>query len=182
MAPIRIVLSIRNFFAEGETARAPRFSNKAMLERAVEGVEDEVRVPACADEEAFPVIGEVEGAPGTGCLVVFGEGVEVEGSEGLFVELADVVEEDGLCGGGGDGEDTGGGVEGCEVGRVDVEHSNRVYAVEVPDADGIIERGGDECVAARVHGEAGYGSSVPFEVAQEGVVVGSEVADVIYGV
>lgn len=153
-----------------------------MLERAVEGVKDEVRITRCAYEKGFPVVGEVEGAPGAGCWVMCGKRVEIEGREGLFVEFADVVEEDGLCGGGGDGEDAGRGVEGCQVGGVNVEHADRVYAVEVPDADGIIKRGGDECVAAGVHGEAGYGPSVPFEVAQERVVVGSEVADVIYGV
>lgn len=62
---------------------------------------------------------------------------------------------------------------------VDVEHSDWVYAVEVPDSNGVVEGGGDECVAAGVHCEAGYRPSVPFEVAQEGVVVGGEVADII---
>lgn len=46
-----------------------------MLERAVEGVEYEVRITRRADEEGFPVVGEVEGAPGTRGWVVFGEGV-----------------------------------------------------------------------------------------------------------
>ena len=131
-----------------------------------------MRVPGCADEEAFPVIGEVESAPNAGCWVVFSVGVEVKGCKGLFVEFADVVEEDGLCGGGGDGENVGRGVEGCEMGGVDVEHADRVYAVEIPDADGVVEGGGHKCVTAGIHGEAGYRPSVPFEVAEEGVVVG----------
>lgn len=138
-----------------------------------------MRVPARADEEGLPVVGEVKGAPGARGWVVLGKGVEVKAGEGLFVELPDVVEEDGLRGGRGDGKNAGGGVEGCEVGGIDVEHPDRVYAVEVPDSDGVIEGRGDECVAARVHCEAGYRPSVPFEVAQEGVVVSSEVADII---
>lgn len=136
-----------------------------MLELAIEGVENEVRITRCTDEERFSVVGEVEGAPGARGWVVFGVGVEVEGGEGLFIEFADVVEEDSLCGRRGDSENAGGGIEGCEVGGVDVEHSDWVYAVEVPDADGVVEGGGDECVAAGVHCKAGYRPSVTFEVA-----------------
>lgn len=110
---------------------------------------------------------------------MFGKGEEVEGGEGLFIEFADVVEEDCLCGWRGDGENAGGGVEGCEVGGVYVEHANRVHAVEVPDSDRVIEGGGDECIIAGVHGETGYRPSVAFEVAKEGIVVSSEVTDVI---
>ena len=110
---------------------------------------------------------------------MFGKGVEVKGGKGLFIEFADIVEEDRLCGWGGDGKNAGRGVEGCEVGGVYVQHANRVHAVKVPDSDGVIEGRGDECVIAGVHGETSYRPSVPFEVAKEGVVVRSEVPDII---
>ena len=71
----------------------------------------------------FAVVGESQAGPvlrvgvqgrGLGGDVrVCVESGEVEGFEGGFVEVAEVVEEDGGCGWGCDCEDGGGGVVGC---------------------------------------------------------------------
>ena len=48
---------------------------------------------------------------------------------------------------------------------------------ERPEADGVVEGGGDEGVGCGGEGEGGDGRGVRFEVAQVLVVVGGEVAD-----
>lgn len=56
VARLRVVLPIRSLLAKGETTSASRFADETVLERAVEGVENEVRIPACAYEKAFPIV------------------------------------------------------------------------------------------------------------------------------
>lgn len=101
-------------------------------EVAGEGVEEEVAGgEGSADEEGFAVVAEFEFGPvfGDGVLGCLGgeggpvqgfEAARVEGSEGGFVVVAQVVEEDGGGGGRGDGDDGCGGVVGGEIGGAEV--------------------------------------------------------------
>ena len=86
-------------------------------ERAVEGVEEEVSLRVVGgEEEGLAVVGKLETGPVRfGGLHLRGRevGAHVEGREGGFVVVAQVVEEDRVRGGGGDGDDGCGGVVGC---------------------------------------------------------------------
>jgi hypothetical protein len=64
---------------------------------------------------------------------------------------------------------------------VEEELSVGVCRVEGPEKNSIIERAGDEFVAAGGDGKASYGGGVAFEIAKEEVVMGREVADGILG-
>ena len=85
-------------------------------EGAVEGVEEEVALWVVgSEEEGFAVVGEFEACPvGFRSLHLLGGEVRahVEGREGGFVVVSEVVEEDRVRGGGGDGYDRRRGVVG----------------------------------------------------------------------
>lgn len=85
-------------------------------EGAVEGVEQEVALWVVGgEEEGLAVVGELEAGPVRfRALDLLGRevGAHVEGCEGGFVVVAEVVEKDRVCGRGGDGDDGGGGVVG----------------------------------------------------------------------
>jgi len=66
---------------------------------------------------------------------------DLEGGEGVSINLARIVEHDDLGGRAGDGEDDGAGIVGCEVGAGDVEGMRGVSGAEVPKFDGVIEGG-----------------------------------------
>ena len=106
-------------------------------------------------------------------------GAHVEGREGGFVVVAEVVEEDGVGGCGGDGDHGRGRVVRGQVRGGEVQAGLRGRGLQVPEADGVVEGAGEEGVGARVQGDGGDGGGVAAEVAQEGVVVGGEVADAV---
>ena len=78
-------------------------------EGAFEGVEEEMALRVVGrEEDRFAVVGEFEAGPVRfRALDLLGSevGPHVEGREGGFVVVAEVVEEDGVRGGGGDGDD-----------------------------------------------------------------------------
>ena len=105
---------------------------------------------------------------------------DIERGERWGLVFAVVVEQDGLRFCGCDGHYCCGGVEGAEGWGEEVEEADGFVAgLEVPDAEGVVEGGGEEGVGCWVHGHACYGAGVAAEVFDEGVVVGGEVADVI---
>lgn len=174
---VRLVVVVRG--GEGEVGE----------EVAGEGVEEEVAGwEGGADEEGFAVVAEFEFGP------VFRDGVlvclrgewravqglkaaGVEGGEGGFVVVPEVVEEDGGGGGRGDGDHGCGGVVGGEVGGAEVKAGSCVGGREVPEADGVVQGAGEESVIAWAESYGGYGRGVTFEVAEELVVMGGEIAD-----
>ena len=85
-------------------------------EGAFEGVEEEVALRVVGrEEDRLAVVGELEAGPvrfRALDLLRREVGPHVEGREGGFVVVAEVVEEDGVCGGRGDGVDCCGGVVG----------------------------------------------------------------------
>ena len=175
----------------GRGARARAAAGEEGFDVAGEGVEQEVaRGGVGADEQGFAVVGEVEFRPvavvghvGAAGGEGGGEGVfgpaQVEGREGGFVVVAQVVEEDGRGAGAGDRDDRRGGVVGCEVRGGEVEPALGGGGGERPEADGVVEGAGEEGVAGGAEGERGDGRGVAFEVAQELVVVRGEVADCV---
>lgn len=58
-----------------------------------------------------------------------------------------------------------------------VEACLRVRRGERPQPDAVVERAGEESVAAGADGEGGHGRGVAFEVAEEGVIVSGEISD-----
>lgn len=173
----------------GRGARAGAAAGEEGFDVAGEGVEEEVaRGGVGADEEGFAVVGEVQFRPvavvgGVGAALGEGGGegvfglVQVEGGEGGFVVVAEVVEEDGGGAGAGDGDDGRGGVVGRQVRGREVESALGGGGREGPEAYGVVEGAGEEGVAGGAEGEGGDGGGVAFEVAQELVVVRGEVAD-----
>ena len=152
-------------------------------QRAVEGVQQQVALRVVGGEqEGFAVVGELEPGPVRfgGLHLRGGEvGPHVEGGEGGFVVVAQVVEEDRVRGGGGDGDDRRGGVVGGEVGGREVQARLRGGRGQRPEAHGVVERGREERVRRRAQAERRDGLGVAPEVAQEGVVVRGEVADAV---
>lgn len=106
--------------------------------------------------------------------------LEAEFTEGGTLPVARVVEFDALRGLGGDGYDGGGGVVGDEAGAVDVELALVVLRAEVPEEEEVVAGAGEESVVGGGEGDGGYFVCVAAEVADEGVVMNSEVADCIY--
>ena len=155
-------------------ARARPASREDSFHVAREGVQQQV--PGCAvaaDEQRFAVVGEFELGP-----VAWGvRAQQVEGREGGFVVVAEVVQEDRRRAAARDGDDGRGRVVRCEVGGGEVEAALRRGRRERPQADGVVEGARQEGVACRAEGERRDGRGVPFEVAQELVVVRGEVAD-----
>ena len=97
--------------------------------------------------------------PGGGCggvglllLLLLLEGAQVEGGEGGLVEVSDVVEEDRGGGGGGDGDDAAEHIQRVDIGRSHINKKLRVFGLEVPESDGVVQGAGDEFVFARVYG------------------------------
>jgi hypothetical protein len=141
---------------------------------AIEGVEEEVPLAVCCQEDAFPVIRKFDLRPisadalGGEFLLEF---EQVEGREGGLVVVPEVVEEDGGCGGGGDCDYRGGRIKGREVGGIQDEFAVGVGGVEGPEEDSVVDGAGKEFVAAGGDGEASYGGGVTFEVAEKEVVV-----------
>ena len=86
-------------------------------EGALEGVEEEMSLRVVrSEEEGLAIVGEFEARPVwfRALHLLGGEvGAHVEGCEGGFVVVSEVVEEDGMRGGGGYGYDCCGGVVGC---------------------------------------------------------------------
>lgn len=109
------------------------------------------------------------------------EGAQVEGGERWLIEVSDVVEEDGRGGGGGDGDDAAGWVEGGEVRGCEVEACLRVFGLEVPEPDGVVQGTGNEFVFAGVYGQGGDWLGVAGEVVEEFGFVGVEVTDTVVG-
>ena len=135
-----------------------------------------------SEEKGFAIVGKGNASPirfrggdflGRHC------GPHVEGREGGFVVVAEVVEEDGVRGCGGDGDYGCGGVVGGQVGGREVQACLRGGRGQVPDSDGGVEGAGEESVGGGAEGERCDGCGVPFEVAEEGVVVRGQVADAI---
>lgn len=145
--------------------------------------------PARRDEKFLAVDAEFQLCPIAGCMSVCRAGAslrelcdvfsDLEGGEGVGVDLARVVEHDDVGGRTGDGEDDGTGVVGAEVGPGDVEGVRGVLGAEVPESDGIVEGGGDEFVAARGEGEGRDGCSMASKIADVAVVVRGEVSDCV---
>ena len=84
-----------------------------------------------------------------------------------------------MGGGGRDGYDRCGGVVRGQVGRRQVEARLRGGRGEGPQAHRVVERGREERVRTRAEAQRRHGLRVAPEVAQEGVVVGGEVADAV---
>lgn len=119
-------------------------------EGALEGVEEEVALRVVGgEEEGLAVVGELEAGPVRlrALHLLRGEvGPHVEGREGGLVVVAEVVEEDGVRGRGGDGDDGCGGVVGGQVGRREVQARLRGGRGEGPQAHRVVEGGGHEGV------------------------------------
>ena len=119
------------------------------FEVAGEGVEEEVAEGVISsDEEGFAVVAELQFRPiarGAVCRHRRGhdgwelvEGAEVEGREGGFIVVSQIVEEDGAGGGGGNCENCSGGVVSREGGGREVEAALRVGRGERPETDRVI--------------------------------------------
>ena len=152
------------------------------FEGAVEGVEEEVAGGGVGgDEEGFAVVAEFEfcpvGGAGGGLVVGGGECAEVEGCEGRFVVVPQVVEKDRGGAGRSDGEHRRGRVIRCQRRGGEVQPALRRGRRQRPEPDGVVERSRHEGVGGGRQGEGGDGRGVGFEVAQVLVVVGGEVAD-----
>ena len=150
---------------------------------AIVGVEEQMaRCGIGAQQDGFPVVGEFEAGPvGFARLdaLLRHVGPDVEGGEGGFVVVPQIVEEDRVGGGGGDGDDGGGWVVGGEVRGQEVEARLRGLGFQVPEADGVVAGAGEEGVGGRAEGEGGDFVGVALEVAQELVVVGGEISDAV---
>lgn len=170
----------REALARGKPARSSGGPAQVGLQVALEGVEEEVSAALCADENRLAVVGELELGPALEeTLRVDAAALlhDVDGGEGRLVVVSDVVHEDGAAAGTGDGEDGARWVVGGEVRRAEEQLALPVLGLRVPEADGVVLGAGDEVVAAGMDGEAGDCGVVAFKVADEGVVVGGQVAD-----
>lgn len=152
-------------------------------EGTVEGVEEQVSLRVVRrEEEGFPIVGELEAGPVRfrRLHLLGGEvGPHVEGRKGRLVVVPQVVEEDAVRGGRGDGDDRRGGVVGGEVRRRQVQARLRGRRGQRPQAHRVVERGREERVRRRAQAQRRHGLGVAPEVAQEGVVVRGEVADAV---
>ena len=150
---------------------------------AIVGVEEQMSGGGVgAQQDGSTIVGEFEAGP-----VRFARfdallrhvGSDVEGGEGGFVVIPQVVEEDRVGGGGGNGDDRGRWVVRGEVRGQEVEAGLRRLGFQVPEADGGVAGAGEEGVGGRTEGEGGDFVGVALEVAQELVVVGGEIADAV---
>lgn len=152
-------------------------------EGTVEGVEEQVSLRVVRrEEEGFPIVGELEAGPVRfrRLHLLGGEvGPHVEGRKGRLVVVPQVVEEDAVRGGRGDGDDRRGRVVGGEVRRRQVQARLRGRRGKRPQAHRVVERGREERVRRRAQAQRRHGLGVAPEVAQEGVVVRGEVADAV---
>ena len=135
-----------------------------------------------AQQDGFAIVGEFEAGP-VGLArfdaLLRHVGPDVEGGEGGFVVIPQVVEEDRVGGGGGDGDDGRGRVVSGEVRGQEVEARLRGLGFQVPEADGVVAGAGEEGVGGWAEGEGGDFVGVALEVAQELVVMGGEIADAV---
>lgn len=135
-----------------------------------------------AQQDGFAIVGEFEAGP-VGLArfdaLLRHVGPDVEVGEGGFVIIPQVVQEDRVGGGGGDGNDGCGRVVGCEVRGQEVEARLRRLGFQVPKTDGVVAGAGKKGVGGRAEGEGGDLVGVALEVAQELVVVGGKIADAV---
>lgn len=104
---------------------------------------------------------------------------EVEGSKGWLVVVAQIVQSDGLSGRRGDGDDRGTRIVCSEPRRLKVELALRIGRPGVPQLDRVVQACRHELIVVGAQIQARDATLVALEVANEGVVVHGEIADVI---
>lgn len=149
------------------------------LQLASESVEQVMALSIGAEEDVLAVVGELQLCPTlhhSVCVDMVALLDDVEDGEGLD-EVAQVVQKNASTRRRCDCEDLPGGIVRGEVGGSEVELGGPELGVDVPKADSVVAAARDEVIGTGVHGKAGHGALVAFEVADEGVVMGRKVAD-----
>ena len=157
---------------------------EVMHQFAAEGVEEIVARAAGGDENISPVVIELHAGPALSGLLAVGDELlldveQVEGREGGFVVVAQIVEHDGLRGRAGDGDDARARVVRREPGRLEIQLTLGARRPAVPQFHRVIQARAHELVVARIQRQAGHARRVAFEVPDEAVVVHREVPDAI---
>ena len=123
-----------------------------------------------AEEKTSSVVGEFEFGPsstfGTGCESVFLRS-KVEGSERCFVEVSNIVEEDGGGGLRSNGHDICAWVVSCKVWRCYLELALWVAGCQVPETHCVVFAAGEELIISGGQGDTRYGVSVGGEIADK---------------
>ena len=180
-AAVLVRATVAALARRGAAGGAFRLPEEA-LEAGVEGIQEQMVVILCADQDVLAVVGEFELRPARQRVVRAGGpdgGGDVKGRKRPLGEVAVVVEQDVGAVGAGDAKHVARGVPGGEGGRIEVELAGPLACADVPQVDGVVAAAGNEIIGTWMDRYVGDRPLVTLEIPGKTVIVSREVT---YGI